>query len=48
MLIPLVFLSVGAIFAGVAFKELFIGQEMSYYFWQNSNDHFSHKIYLGH
>ena len=36
MLIPLVFLSVGAIFAGVAFKELFIGQEMSYYFWQNS------------
>ena len=36
MLVPLVFLSVGAIFAGVAFKELFIGQEMSYYFWQNS------------
>ena len=36
MLIPLVLLSVGAIFAGVAFKELFISQEISNYFWQSS------------
>ena len=27
MLIPLIFLSVGAIFAGITFKELFIGDE---------------------
>jgi len=36
MLIPLVLLSVGAIFAGYAFKELFIGYEGSNDFWQNS------------
>ena len=36
MLIPLIFLSVGAIFAGFAFKELFIGQTGLNNFWQDS------------
>ena len=36
MLIPLVLLSIGAIFAGYVFKELFIGYEGSTDFWQNS------------
>jgi NADH-quinone oxidoreductase subunit L len=36
MLIPLVLLSVGAIFAGYVFKELFIGQGGLNNFWQNS------------
>ena len=36
MLIPLVLLSTGAIFAGYVFKELFIGYEGSTDFWQNS------------
>jgi len=35
MLIPLMFLSVGAISAGYFFKEIFIGQN-SNYFWQDS------------
>ena len=36
MLIPLIFLSVGAIFAGITFKELFIGGEGFEYFWRDS------------
>ena len=36
MLIPLVFLSIGAIFAGYTFKELFVGQEGMNNFWQDS------------
>ena len=36
MLIPLVFLSIGAIFAGYTFKELFIGQGGMNNFWQDS------------
>ncbi len=36
MLIPLVFLSIGAIFAGYTFKELFIGHYGASNFWQNS------------
>ena len=36
MLIPLVLLSIGAIFAGYLFKDLFIGQGAGNNFWQNS------------
>ena len=36
MLIPLVFLSIGAIFAGYTFKELFVGQGGINNFWQDS------------
>ena len=36
MLVPLIVLSIGAIFAGIFFKELFIGHEISYSFWGNS------------
>ena len=36
MLVPLVILAVGAIFAGVAFRELFIGNDGINYFWQDS------------
>ena len=36
MLIPLVLLSIGAIFAGYIFKELFIGHNAVHNFWQNS------------
>ncbi len=36
MLIPLIFLSIGAIFAGVTFKELFIGNNELNNFWQDS------------
>ena len=36
MLIPLILLSIGAIFAGFAFKELFIGQEGINNFWKDS------------
>ena len=36
MLIPLVFLSIGAIFAGFFFKELFIGYDAGDNFWKNS------------
>ncbi len=36
MLIPLFILSFGAIFAGYAFKELFVDQSMAYNFWQES------------
>ena len=36
MLIPLIFLAVGAIFAGITFKELFIGDEGLEYFWRDS------------
>ena len=36
MLIPLVLLSIGAIFAGYIFKELFIGHNAVNNFWQNS------------
>ena len=36
MLIPLIFLSIGAIFAGYIFKEIFIGHSESNNFWQES------------
>ena len=36
MLVPLFILAVGAIFAGVAFRELFIGNDGINYFWQDS------------
>ena len=36
MLIPLVILSIGAIFAGMIFKDLFIGHDNSYAFWSSS------------
>ena len=36
MLIPLVLLSIGAIFAGYIFKELFVGHEGPINFWQES------------
>ena len=36
MLIPLVILSIGAIFAGMIFKDLFIGHDNSYEFWSSS------------
>ena len=36
MLMPLVILSIGAIFAGMVFKDLFIGHSNSYAFWSSS------------
>ncbi len=36
MLIPLVLLSVGALFSGMFFKEIFIGAESSQLFWKDS------------
>ena len=36
MLIPLIILAMVAIFAGILFKNLFIGHETSYEFWSNS------------
>ena len=36
MLVPLIFLSIGAVFAGFAFKELFIGYEAANNFWKDS------------
>ncbi len=36
MIIPLIILAVGAIFAGLLFKDLFIGHEISYEFWGSS------------
>ena len=36
MIIPLIFLALGAIFSGIMFKDLFIGHEMSYIFWGDS------------
>jgi len=36
MLVPLVILAIGAIFAGYFFKELFIGHSSSNYFWTDS------------
>ena len=36
MLVPLIILAIGAIFAGILFKDLFIGHETSYEFWSNS------------
>ncbi len=36
MLVPLIFLSIGAIFAGFTFKELFIGYDGINNFWQDS------------
>ena len=36
MSIPLVILSIGAIFAGMVFKDLFIGHSNSYAFWSSS------------
>jgi len=36
MLIPLILLAIGAIFAGVIFKEIFIGYDGSNYFWKDS------------
>ena len=36
MMVPLIILAIGAIFAGILFKNLFIGHEISYTFWNNS------------
>ena len=36
MIVPLIFLALGAIFSGIIFKDLFIGHEMSYIFWGDS------------
>jgi len=36
MIAPLIVLAIGAIFAGILFKDLFIGHEISYDFWGNS------------
>ncbi len=36
MLIPLILLSVGALFSGIFFKEIFIGAESSQLFWKDS------------
>ena len=36
MMAPLIILAIGAIFAGMFFKELFIGHETMYNFWGNS------------
>ena len=36
MLVPLIVLAVGAVFAGMLFKDLFIGHENSYVFWKDS------------
>ena len=36
MLLPLIILAIGAIFAGIFFKSLFIGHEISYDFWNSS------------
>ncbi len=36
MIVPLIFLSIGAVFAGYAFKELFIGYESANNFWKDS------------
>jgi NADH-quinone oxidoreductase subunit L len=36
MIVPLIFLSIGAVFAGYAFKELFIGYEAANNFWKES------------
>jgi len=36
MLVPLIILAIGAIFAGFLFKDLFIGHETSYEFWSIS------------
>ena len=36
MIVPLVILAIGAIFAGMAFKGLFIGHEIAYEFWGKS------------
>ena len=36
MLVPLIVLATGAIFAGILFKDLFIGHQTSYEFWSNS------------
>ena len=36
MLIPLIILSIGAIFAGFLFKDLFVGHGIDNYFWANS------------
>tara|TARA_B100001250_G_scaffold390355_1_gene390259 strand:- start:326 stop:2239 length:1914 start_codon:yes stop_codon:yes gene_type:complete len=36
MILPLIILSIGAIFAGIIFKELFIGHKLSYEFWGTS------------
>ncbi len=36
MIAPLVILAIGAIFAGMAFKDLFIGHEIAYEFWDQS------------
>jgi NADH-quinone oxidoreductase subunit L len=36
ILVPLIVLALGAIFAGILFKDLFIGHETSYEFWSSS------------
>ena len=36
MTIPLIILAIGAIFAGILFKDLFIGHDTSYDFWDSS------------
>ena len=36
MLVPLIILAIGAVFSGFIFKEIFIGEFSSQYFWQGS------------
>ena len=36
MILPLVVLAIGAMFSGILFKDLFIGHEVSYSFWDQS------------
>ena len=36
MIIPLILLAIGAVFAGILFKDLFIGHDTSYDFWNSS------------
>ena len=36
MIAPLIILAIGAIFAGMVFKGLFIGHEIAYEFWGQS------------
>jgi len=36
IIVPLIILALGAIFAGILFKDLFIGHETSYEFWSSS------------
>ena len=46
MIAPLVILAIGAIFAGMAFKGLFIGHEIAYEFWVTTAIPLSYYLYL--